>query len=57
MPEKYVAYEQLTKCQNFTRFLPEKLAKYPNFYDFCRKKINKIPEFHIILPEECPNFT
>ena len=25
-------YETLTKCPNFTLFLPEKLAKYPNFY-------------------------
>jgi len=25
-------YEKLTKCPNFTWFLPEKLAKYPNFY-------------------------
>jgi len=32
-------YEKLTKCPNFTLFLPEKLAKYPNFnfYDICPK--------------------
>jgi len=30
-------YEKLTKCPNFTRFLPEKLSKYQNFYDICPK--------------------
>jgi len=30
--------EKLTKCRNFTRFLPEKLPKYPNFHDICPKK-------------------
>jgi len=51
--------EKLTKCPNFTRFLPEKLEKYPNFYyifpknyqnfrtlhDFCPKML----EFYIII--------
>ena len=43
-------YEKLTKCQNFTWFLPEKLSKYPNFYDIC-PKINKIPEFSDFCPK------
>ena len=41
-------YEKLTKCQNFTWFLPEKLWKYPNFMVFARK-MNKFPEFYNIF--------
>jgi len=42
-------YEKLSKCSNFTWFLPpKKLSKYPNFCDIC-PQINKIPEFYIIF--------
>ena len=34
MPENM--YKKITKCPNFTRFLPEKLSKYPIFYDICQ---------------------
>jgi len=44
-------YEKLTKCPDFTWFLPEKLSKYPNVMIFARKN-NKIPEW--ILHELCP---
>jgi len=45
--------EKLTKCPNFTRFLPEKLSKYPNFHDICPPKLTKllINEFYTIFPE------
>jgi len=51
-------YEKLTKCPNFTLFLPEKLAKYPNFYDICpNRKVNKISEFHMIFARKFLDFT
>jgi len=37
-------YEKLTKCPNFTRFLPEKLEIYRNFYIFV-EKLAKFPNF------------
>jgi len=42
-------YEKLTKCPNFTRFLPEKLEKIPEFLQYFFRKINKIPEFYTIF--------
>jgi len=47
--------EKLTKCPNFTRFLPEKLPKYPNFHGrLFARKINKIPEFYMIFARKMP---
>jgi len=43
-------YEKLTKCSNFTRFLPEKLSKYPILYDFCLKN----QQNSRILRDKCP---
>ena len=45
-------YEKLTRCPNFTRFLPEKVAKYPKFYE----KLSKFPNFTWFSPEKCQNF-
>ena len=56
-------YEKLTKCPNFTRFLPEKLtSKLPEFLYYLVKKLKltkflnftwffsrKMPEFYIII--------
>ena len=45
-------YEKLTKCPNFTCFLPEKLSQYPNFYYICPK--NSFSGFPIQLsPQSC----
>jgi len=49
-------YEKLTKCPNFTWFLPKTLSKYPNFMILARK-INKIPKFYEIFARKWPNFT
>jgi len=46
---------KLTKCPNFTRFLPEKLSKYPNFYNIFLK-VNKILEFDMIFARKMPKF-
>jgi len=47
--------KKITKCLNFTWFLPEKLSEYPNFYDIARK-INKMPEYYIIFARKIPEF-
>ena len=47
--------KKITKCPNFTRFLPDKLAKYTNFYNIF-PKINKIPEFYMIFDQKMPEF-
>ena len=49
-------YEKVTKCPNFTWFLPEKLAKYPNFFIIFSRKINKIPEFYMTFARQIPEF-
>jgi len=49
-------HEKLTKCPNFTQFLPEKVAKYPNFYNVFPRKINKIPAFYMIFARKMPEF-
>jgi len=43
-------YEKLTKCLNFTRFLPEKLSQYQNFYYICPKN----EKISLILRDFCP---
>jgi len=48
-------YEKLTKCPNFTLFLPEKLQKKTIFMIFARK-VNKIFEFHMIFARKMPEF-
>jgi len=40
-------YEKLTKCPNFTWFLPEKLTKFPNFTRY-------LPQNARILHDNCP---
>jgi len=44
-------YEKLTKCPNFTWFLPEKLSKYPNFYDICPKNEPNSRILHDFCPK------
>jgi len=47
-------YEKITKCPNFTWFLPEKLSEYPKFYDICPKNAHI---FHNNCPKNIfPNF-
>ena len=51
-------YEKLSKCPNFTWFLPEKISKYPTFMILARKNYQNsgiLQDF--FLPEKCPNFT
>jgi len=48
-------YEKLSKCPNFTCFLPDKFAKYPNCMIFARK-VNKIDEFYMIFARKMPEF-
>jgi len=51
-------HEKLTKCPNFTWYLPEKLTKFPNFTWYMPEKINKMPEFYTIFARKnsfCPN--
>ena len=48
-------YAKLTKCPNFTWFLPKKYQKAQIFMIIVRK-INKIPEFYMIFARKCPNF-
>jgi len=42
-------HEKLTKCPNFTWYLPEKLTKFPNFTWYMPEKINKMPEFYMFF--------
>ena len=49
--QKYM-HGKLTKCPNFTWYLPEKLKKILNFTRYMPEKINKMPKFYTILPEK-----
>ena len=40
-------HEKLTKCPNFTWYVPEKLTKFPNFTWYMPEKVNKMPEFYM----------
>jgi len=48
-------YEKLTKCPNFTLFLPENYQNTRIFVTFARK-INEIPEFYTIFARKMPEF-
>ena len=48
-------YEKLTKCPNFTLFLPEKVAKYPNLW-YLPEKLTKFPIFAWFCPKNARIF-
>jgi len=49
-------YEKLTKCPNFTWFLPEKNQKNTRIFIIFFRKINKISEFYTIFATNMPEF-
>ena len=49
-------YEKLTKCHNFTSYLPEKSSKCRNFSMIFALKINNIPKFYMTFARKIPEF-